>query len=224
MKHILLLIMVFSAFISSVKAQTDTIYRDLTVVQSDSLIQAHIGDTNFVILDVRQIGPYNSGHIANAINIDYYDPNFSSLIAALDHNKIYLVHCQSGGRSAATFAMMQTQHFREVYNMLGGMGAWLAAGYPVVTASEISDNQANEFSATLIFPNPVTDFSFIDISKWNLQSGTIEVYNYSGQLVSKEDITSTRVIINRKDYSIGQYFYLISDKSNLVITGNFHIK
>jgi hypothetical protein len=65
--------------------QTDTIYRNLTVVQADSLIQEHVGDVSFVILDVRQAGPYATSHIAGSMNIDYYATDFSSQIAALDH-------------------------------------------------------------------------------------------------------------------------------------------
>ncbi len=223
MKNILLLIIVFNSFALFLDAQTDTIYRNLTVVQSDSLIQAHPGDTNFVILDVRQSGPYNSGHIQNAINIDYYASNFSSLIAALNHNKIYLVHCQSGSRSAATFAMMQTQHFREVYNMLGGMNAWLGAGYPVVTSSGINETN-NEIYSPVIYPNPVSEISHIDLRNKNVSSGKIEIFNTTGQKVKEVSFHSDTIEINGNELGNGIYFYLITSGSKQNITGDFTVK
>lgn len=220
MKKLVLLIIVLVSVVS-VKAQLDTIYMNLTVIQSDSLIQAHVGDTNFVILDVRQAGPYNAGHIQNAINIDYYDPNFSSLIGALDHNKIYLVHCQSGGRSAATFAMMQTQHFREVYNMLGGMNAWLGAGYSVVTTSGMYEVSSIESDKSLVSPNPVSESSYIDLVKMKTSSGKIEIYNHVGQMIISNSFNSDKIWLNKNDFEPGIYFYLITGNTKQIITGNF---
>jgi len=223
MKNILVLIIVFNCFTLFLRAQTDTIYRNLTVVQADSLIQAHPADTNFIILDVRQAGPYAAGHLQNAINIDYYAPNFSTLIAALDHSKIYLVHCQSGGRSAATFAMMQTQHFREVYNMLGGMNAWLGAGYPVVTATGISETK-NENYRPLIFPNPLIESSVIDLNDKNIKSGEILIFNITGQKIKEFSINSDLIRLNRNNLESGTYFFMIKTDNQKVITGDFLVK
>lgn len=223
MTRLFLLIIVIFNFVMFLDAQTDTIYRNLTVVQSDSLIQAHPGDTNFVILDVRQAGPYNSGHIQNAINIDYYAPNFSSLISALDHNLIYLVHCQSGARSAATFSMMQTQHFREVYNMLGGMNSWLGAGYPVVTTSGI-DESNNDIIIPLVYPDPVSETSYINLADNNIASGKIEIYNITGQKIKESSFSKGVIQINGYELGNGIYFYLITSDSSRIITGNFIVK
>ena len=92
-----------------------------------------MGDPDFVILDVRTSGEYAGGHIDGAVNIDYYDPGFESLIDALDRTKTYLVHCQSGNRSASGAAVMAGLGFAEVYEIDGGITAWIDAGQPVVT-------------------------------------------------------------------------------------------
>jgi rhodanese-related sulfurtransferase len=142
-------------------SSTDTIYRNITVVQADSLINANLANPDFMILDVRTAGEYNGGHLVNSVNINYYDPNFSTLIAALDHSKTYLVHCASGSRSAATFTMMQNQHFREVYNMLGGISAWISAGYPTTTTTGLAD-QSGEVRFR-VFPNPAQDVLCVEL-------------------------------------------------------------
>ena len=194
----------------------------MTVIQSDSLIQAHIGDTNFVILDVRQIGPFEAGHIQNAINIDYYDPNFSSLINALDHNKIYLVHCQSGGRSAITFSMMQTQLFREVYNMLGGMSAWVGAGYPVVTSSNVVANMLGENNST-VFPNPLSDVSYLNLPD-EINSGRIEIYNVTGKKLKAYVFSSNSIQLFGNEFESGLYYYMFVSDKNQILSGSFIVK
>ena len=219
MKWIFRLTLILFTLFSVSNAQADTIYRNISVIQADSLILAHPADTNFVILDVRQLGPYDSGHIQNAINIDFYDANFSSLINALDHDKIYLVYCQSGGRSGATFAMMQTQHFREVYNMLSGMNAWLGAGYPVVSTSQINENYVELNSR--IYPNPFIDKAIIDIRGMNIMNGKIEIFNVSGQKIKELIFNSDIIEISGSSFSKGLYFYVLTDNNKRIITGNF---
>ena len=101
--------------------------------EAAALISTRAGDPDFVILDVRTSGEYAGGHIDGAVNIDYYDPGFESLIDALDRTKTYLVHCQSGNRSASGAAVMAGLGFVEVYELDGGITAWIDAGQPVVT-------------------------------------------------------------------------------------------
>lgn len=105
---------------------------DVTVQQAKALIDNNTSNSSFVILDIRTASEFASGHIAGAINIDYYDPTFQTQIAALDRTKIYVVHCRSGARSGSAMPVFESLNFQTVHNMLGGMNAWVAAGYPVV--------------------------------------------------------------------------------------------
>lgn len=104
-----------------------------SVYQSDSLIQANTANPDFVIMDVRTSGPYYAAHLLGAINRNYYASNFDDLIDALPRHKLYLVHCQSGGRSFNTYNLMVGMNFTKVVNMLGGMNAWNAASLPTTT-------------------------------------------------------------------------------------------
>ncbi|MFI5380125.1 MAG: rhodanese-like domain-containing protein [Tepidisphaerales bacterium] len=86
---------------------------------------------NTVILDVRSAGEYADGHLAGAVNIDVNSPDFEERVAKLDKSKVYVVHCRSGGRSARACGELTGKGFGTLYNLDGGINAWLAAGKPV---------------------------------------------------------------------------------------------
>ena len=108
------------------KVFSENIYKKISVASCDSLIKANETNPNFVILDVRRSTEWNPDHLNGSINRNYYDPGFEAQLDALPKNKIFLIHCQSGGRSGGAFAKMQTLGFSEVYDMIGGMGSWKA--------------------------------------------------------------------------------------------------
>ena len=83
-----------------------------------------------MIIDVRTADEFNSGHLAKAVNIDYYSPNFKSNIAKLDRNIEYLIYCRTGVRGAAATQIMLDIGFTRVYNLTGGILEWTKAGYP----------------------------------------------------------------------------------------------
>ena len=126
-RRVLALTVIISLFSIIANAQ---IYQGLSVAQSDSLINANVDNPNFVILDVRTPGEYNPQHLEGAINRNFYDSDFEAQLDALDKDKMYLIHCASGGRSGVTLGKMETLNFAQVYDMLGGMNAWNAGGYP----------------------------------------------------------------------------------------------
>jgi phage shock protein E len=84
-----------------------------------------------VIIDFRTSDEFNSGHIPNALNIDYYS-DLNDKITALDTSKIYLVYCQSGNRSGKAALIMAEKGFSRIYNLKNGIPAWKRAGFPVI--------------------------------------------------------------------------------------------
>ncbi|MBI4327767.1 MAG: rhodanese-like domain-containing protein [Chloroflexi bacterium] len=89
-------------------------------------------DKKNVVLDVRTPKEYAAGHIAGALNIDWNAPDFSQKIAGLGKDKVYLIHCAVGGRSAKACDKMAPLNFQNLYNLEGGFKAWEKAGKPVV--------------------------------------------------------------------------------------------
>jgi rhodanese-related sulfurtransferase len=115
-----------SAFYRVTCEKPDPYFPDIGAAQALQLIAARGDDSDFVVLDVRTAAEYATRHIVGAINRNYYAPDFSAQLDALDKNKAYLIHCGSGGRSGLTHDLMFTLGFHEVYDMQGGMQAFEA--------------------------------------------------------------------------------------------------
>lgn len=81
-----------------------------------------------LVLDVRQPGEYQSGHIAGAKLIPLGElPN---RMAQLPKNRPIIAVCRSGSRSARATRML-TEAGYEAENLRGGMMSWEMAGFPV---------------------------------------------------------------------------------------------
>jgi len=102
-------------------------YTSLTVDGAKSLIQEN---TDLVVLDVRTKEEYESGHLQNAILIPVSE--LQDRLAELDKDKKILVYCKAGIRSAKASEILVNNGFGSVYNLVGGIDAWIQAGYPVV--------------------------------------------------------------------------------------------
>lgn len=86
-----------------------------------------------VVLDVRTIEEFQTGHLDGATMLDAYRTDFGERLAALDKDVPYLLYCRSGNRSSQTRAMMEDLGFTDVADVDGGVLAWAAAGLPLTT-------------------------------------------------------------------------------------------
>lgn len=87
-----------------------------------------------ILLDVRTAGEYSEGHIKNAINIDWYSPDFQAEVAKLDKSKPVFLYCKSGGRSGQAAQVLKNMGFTEVYDLDGGITSWKNEGLPLNNA------------------------------------------------------------------------------------------
>ncbi len=90
-----------------------------------------VADNKVVVLDLRTPKEYATGHIAGAVNIDFYAADFERRLAQLDRHKTYLVHCAVGGRSTKSLALFQKLEFQSIRHLDGGLKAWQKAGHAV---------------------------------------------------------------------------------------------
>ena len=108
------------------------LFQDISPWEAFDLIEDNKGNADFIILDVRRDSEYQEGHLADAVNMDYYASDFADEFDKLDKGKSYLVYCRSGSRSSGAARMMEELGFENVYNMLGGITDWQDEGFPVV--------------------------------------------------------------------------------------------
>jgi rhodanese-related sulfurtransferase len=88
-----------------------------------------------VIMDVRTPAEYEMSHIPDAINLNVQDDAFEKMVADLDRNNTYIVHCTKNpvdGRSARALVTLQELGFRNLYSLEGGYIAWKEAELPLV--------------------------------------------------------------------------------------------
>ena len=103
-------------------------YKTISVSDANAMIQS---SPNLLVVDVRTPQEYAQGHLKGATNIPLSD--LPVQIGGLDRNRPILVYCQTGVRSAQASAILVNAGFTQVYDMDGGITAWINAGYPTVT-------------------------------------------------------------------------------------------
>ncbi len=84
------------------------------------------------VVDVRQPGEWEQGHIAGAWLKPL--PKLLALLGDLDRGSPVAVHCKSGYRSSIGASLLKREGFSEVMNMIGGFDGWRACGLPVAAA------------------------------------------------------------------------------------------
>jgi rhodanese-related sulfurtransferase len=104
-------------------------YTDVTPLVVHNRLIA--GDT-LLILDVREWSDYTAGHMAEPAgqipftpacmpwNSNVLQMNFHQLPRTID----IIVHCASGGRSAAASKFLSDSGYTRIFNMTGGFNAW----------------------------------------------------------------------------------------------------
>lgn len=84
------------------------------------------------IIDVRTDREYQDGHLQNSNHIPIASADFLELLNKLPKDKEYVVYCYVGGRSSKAARKMVELGFGNVYNLGGGIKAWMKANQSVV--------------------------------------------------------------------------------------------
>ncbi len=111
--------------ITQVNVQAREPFKRVSVEEARRLI-----DDGVPIIDVRELGEYQSGHLSGAKLV----PLNTFLRDARKHlpsDSPVLFVCAVGQRSAVAAEMAAAVGATEVYNIEGGINAWVAKGYPI---------------------------------------------------------------------------------------------
>ncbi|NJB72552.1 rhodanese-related sulfurtransferase [Saonia flava] len=77
------------------------------------------------LVDVRTAREYNNGHIAHAVNIDFFDATtFNETFKRFDKEKPVYIYCRSGSRSQKAAARLVGMGFEKIVDLSGGYMAW----------------------------------------------------------------------------------------------------
>lgn len=216
--HILILCFLFVS-VSLFGSQKDSIFVQLSAIQCDSLINANQSNPYFAILDVRTSSEYEPEHLKYAVNIDFYDTNFDAIIGGLNKDKVYLIHCLSGGRSGQVFEKMRNMNFSQVYNMIGGINAWNAQGLPVTSSI---DPILSSFQSLNIAFN---DRDSIELTITNSGNGNISFSSITDltETSFSTNFNENKIIAGAREYAFEIYYHPTiegEDSINLIIESN----
>jgi len=93
-------------------------------IYAAELLELRKDSEDLILIDVRTPQEIASGKIENALEIDFFAPDFSSRLLELNPEKSYLIYCRSGARSAQAADFMVKNGFDQVSNLLGGFLEW----------------------------------------------------------------------------------------------------
>ncbi|MHC5226811.1 rhodanese-like domain-containing protein [Enterococcus sp. LJL99] len=94
-------------------------YQSVSMNEFEQLVK----QTTLTVIDVREVGEFENGHIHNAINIPL--GLLEEQMATLKEPSYYVI-CHSGGRSQVASQLLASSGY-EITNVLGGMSAWNGA-------------------------------------------------------------------------------------------------
>ncbi len=83
-----------------------------------------------IILDVRRVDEFQSGHIAHARNIPV--DQVANFVDELRKYSTVYIHCKRGGRAKTAFEILSNAGLSNLVCIHdAGMDQWMEAGYPV---------------------------------------------------------------------------------------------
>ena len=91
-----------------------------------------IQDTDYILVDVRTIEEYESGHIQDAINFDFYSGSFQKEILSLDKSSSIILYCRTQNRSTKTANYLKENGYKEITVLEGGITSWVKNGNDLV--------------------------------------------------------------------------------------------
>jgi rhodanese-related sulfurtransferase len=94
--------------------------------------ETKIAAPNVQLVDVRTPQEFVNGHLENAKNVNFNDPEFKQKIALLDKSKPIAVYCGVGGRSGKASKILVELGFKDISDLAGGITAWAAANKKVI--------------------------------------------------------------------------------------------
>lgn len=95
------------------------------------------GEPALTIIDVRDRASFNQGHIMGAISFPG-DELVARTEANLERDRDIYVYSDTDEETADAAARLREAGFERISELIGGLGAWKAAQYPVETTSAVA--------------------------------------------------------------------------------------
>lgn len=102
-----------------------TVFSDAvpTKLSGQDFVTKLVNTPDAILLDVRTPEEFQSGHIKNAININFESATFEKDVTKLDSKKTYFVYCRSGNRSGQAVSVMSANGIKNIFELDGGIAS-----------------------------------------------------------------------------------------------------
>ena len=94
-----------------------------------------INQENALVVDVRDIAEFATGHLPDARHMAMATLVERLADLASHKDKPLILCCTTGMRAGKACAELKKQGFSRLYNLDGGVDAWVGAGYPIKKGS-----------------------------------------------------------------------------------------
>lgn|SRR5690606_6343140 len=105
----------------------------LKAINPDQLTRL-INQQNALVVDTRAMESFAAGHIVNAVNIPISEFDQAEKKLLKHKNKPVVVYCQVGRTSMKACQQLEKQGFEQVFNLKGGLNAWVNDKLPLSKA------------------------------------------------------------------------------------------
>ena len=113
---------------------------EINVISDNQFIE--IQDNDYILVDVRTLEEYESGHIQDAIHFDFYSESFQKEILSIDKSFSIILYCRTKNRSTKTANYLKENGYKEIAVLEGGITSWIKNGNDLVY------NFTNEINST----------------------------------------------------------------------------
>ena len=211
---IILLILPGFLFIPKVFAYSES-YNNISVKTARKMIKKS-KHSDLLILDVRTEAEYSMTHLYNAVqlSLDDLEDSISKIEEYMDN--IVIVYCKSGGRSKNSSQILVDEGFSSVYNMEGGILAWIDAEYPVWS---ISHNVVVEDKGNIEITPRIIESCSCGCPEENINDPQSDTEISVEINVLKENGTYKEVLI---EYEINEISYETLMKRTLLFSSESH--
>ena len=135
------------------KETNDVLKQARTEVHEMPVDEAHrvlSAGENITLLDIREPHHVALGYIEGSVFIRGDELEMQAKHLFPDKNNPVLLYCVTGDRSLMTALTLKEMGYRNVSNLKGGIEAWRAAGYELITEGILSREQIDLYSRQII--------------------------------------------------------------------------
>ena len=95
------------------------------------------------LIDIRTPVEFETGYIAGATNINFYDHDFLDRMGRISKEKPIAIYCKSEGRTEDAVKMLKDKGFTKIYTLIGGIMAWEKEGFSVIIPKPAGEVKAS---------------------------------------------------------------------------------